>query len=245
MIEPGNRSLDRFDRRCFWRRGAAQHDDAKPERARRGNFAVSGIAAAVLRYDNVDRVRSQQGAIVGLAERPSRSNVGRVVQRQRRIHRIDAADQIMMLRRANERCKFVAAKRNKDAARFVADSDHRRGGIAYLGPAIACNGGPGRPAQRHERHAGLARGRYGIGRNDACIGMGRVDQRADALLDEIIGEARSAAKAADTNRYGMRHRRSRAAGERQRNLDAAALGETFAEQTTLRCAAENKDAVHV
>ena len=152
---------------------------------------------------------------------------------------------MMLRRRGGEGCEFVAAKRNKDPARFISDSDHRRGGIAHLDPVIACDGSPGRPAQRHERHAGLARGGYSIGRNDARIGMGRVDQGVDTLRDEIIGEPRGAAKATDANWYGMRHRRSRAAGERQRDIEAAALGEAFAQQTTLRCAAENEDASHV
>jgi hypothetical protein len=245
MIEPGNRSLDRFDRRRFWRCRPAQHDDANSERTRRGDLAIGCIAAAVLRYDNLDRVRGQQCAIVSLAERPSRGNVGHVGQRQRRIDRIDAADQIMMLRRTDEGCEFVAAERNKDAARFVSDSDHRRGGIAHLDPAITRDSSPGRSAQRHERYSGLARGAYGIDRNDARIGMGRVDQRVYTLLDEITGEPRGAAKTTDANRYGMRHRRSRATGKRQRDIEAAALGEALAQQAAFRCAAENKDAVHV
>ena len=55
----------------------------------------------------------------------------------------------------------------------------------------------------------------------------------------------TATKAADANRQGMGHRRSRASGERQRDIEAAALGEAFAQQAAFRRAAEDKDAVHV
>jgi len=244
MIEPRHRSLDRFDRGRFWRCGPAHYDHVKPERTRRGNFAVGGIAAAVLRNNHIDGVRGQQRAIVSLAERPARGNVGHVRQRQRRIDRIDAADQIMMLRRAGEGRDLVTAKRDKNAARFVTDSDHRRAGITHLDPVIALYGGPGRPAQRHERHSDLTRGRCGIGRNDAGIGMRRINQCVDVLLEEVIGKTASTAEPADANRYGLRHGRSRPSGERQRDVETAAFGEAFAEQAPFRCATEDEDTVH-
>ena len=81
-------------------------------------------------------------------------------------------------------------------------------------------------------------------RNDSRVGMRGVDQSVDALRDEIVGQARGAAKAADANRHGMRDRRSGAAGERQRHVEIAALGEAFAEQARFRGAAENEDAWH-
>ena len=72
--------------------------------------------------------------------------------------------------------------------------------------------------------------------------MRGIDQHIDTLCDEIIGEANRAAKAADANRYRVRYRRSRAAGERQRHVEVAALGETFAQHAGFRGAAENEDA---
>ena len=150
-----------------------------------------------------------------------------------------------MLRRAGERLQFVAAERDKDAAAFLPDGAHRRFGVVRLDPAIARDGGPRRPAQRHERHGGLARGGNRVFRNDRRIGMGGVDQGVDVLGDEIIGQARGAAKPADANRHGVWNRRGRAAGERQRHVETAALGEPFAQRARFRCAAENKDAGHV
>ena len=65
-------------------------------------------------------------------------------QRQRRLDRIDAADQIKVLRRVGERRKLVAAERNKDAARRLPERAH---GLAHSltsvhrSPATAIHGG--------------------------------------------------------------------------------------------------------
>ena len=74
--------------------------------------------------------------------------------------------------------------------------------------------------------------------------MGGIDQSVDAFRGEIIGEPRSAAKTADADRHGMRHRRGGAPGQRQRHVEIAALGKPFAEQPAFRGAAENEDAWH-
>ena len=150
-----------------------------------------------------------------------------------------------MLRRVGERREFIAAERNKDVAGLFADGAHGRAGAADFGPAIACDRNPRRPPQRDKRQTGFACRGDGIRRNHRRIGMRGIDQRVDALPAEIIGQARGTAETADANRHGMRHRRSRAAGERQRHVEAAALGEAFAEQASFRGAAENEDASHV
>ena len=63
-----------------------------------------------------------------------------------------------MLRRAGKRRELVAAERDEDAARCLADGAHRGAGIVHLDPAVAVDGAPRRSAQRHKRHVALARG---------------------------------------------------------------------------------------
>ncbi len=223
---------------------AAQQNDVDGERARRGDFAIGGVAAAVLGDDDVDRVLFHECAVVGFAERTACGDISYMGHWQRRIDRIDAADQIKVLWRVDERRELVAAERDKDAARLFANGAHCCGGVACLDPAIAGNGGPRRPPQRHERHAGAACGGRGVVRNDVRIRMGGVDQGVDSLRNEIVGEARCAAKTADADWHGVRNRRRGAAGERQRHVEIAAPGEAFAKEARFRGAAENEDAGH-
>ena len=131
----------------------------------------------------------------------------------------------MMLRRRDERRELVAAEREEHAARRLTDRSHRLARIDHFGPAIARNGHPGRPPQRHERHADLTRGGDGVCRHAAGVRMRRIDQSIDAL-------------AAPDDRRVPRHRQNRrrgpgqvamrasgAAGERKRDVEVAALGQ--------------------
>ena len=68
-----------------------------------------------------------------------------------------------MLRRAGERRELVAAERDEDAARRSSPMAPTAAPASLdLDPAIAGDGDPRRPAQRHERHAGFARGGGGV-----------------------------------------------------------------------------------
>ena len=49
---------------------------------------------------------------------------------------------------------------------------------------------------------------------------------------------------ADPDRYGVRNRRSRAAGERQCHIETVTPGQALAEPARFRGAAENEDAWH-
>ena len=71
--------------------------------------------------------------------------------------------------------------------------------------------------------------------------MGRVDQRVDALLQEIIREPLRAAEAAAPHRYWQRRGSGRPARERERYAKIAAAGEALSETPRLRGAAENED----
>ena len=74
--------------------------------------------------------------------------------------------------------------------------------------------------------------------------MGGVDQGIDALANEIFCETVGTAKAADADRHRLHSGRCRAAGERQRNVEAGTAGEASGQLPRFRCAAENEDACH-
>ena len=244
MIEPAERVVDSVYTRRIRSQRPARHDHLKAERARRGDLAISRGTATVLGYDDFDLVLCHQRVVIRLAERAARSDVGDMRKPQRRLHGIDAADQITMLRRACKRREFVAADGDEHIAAFVPDGINCRPDVADFDPSVARNCAPGRPPQNHKCHGGFARRRDGILRNNMCVGVRGVDQRVDTLRDEVIGQSPRAAKTADADRHGVGDRRGRAAGERQRHVKAGAPSEPFRQLPRFRRAAEDEDFCH-
>ena len=108
MIEPGNRVLHGFDRGNGGQRRPAQHDHVDSERSCRHDLAVGRIAAAVLGDDDIDLMFRHQFPVIGLREWSACREVGRIWHRQWRIDRINAADEIAVLRRLGE-CRDIPA----------------------------------------------------------------------------------------------------------------------------------------
>jgi len=242
MIEPRDCIIDGLDGGRFRLERASQHYDGDAECARGGDLAVAWRATAVLGYDGIDSMVEEQRAVIRFAERAPPSHIGRLRQRQRRIDRIDAADQIKVLRRLDERREFAAPQRNEDAARPTSQHVHGVIGIGRFFPAVAIHGGPRRPADRNEGNARFARGSAGVGRHDVRIRMRCIDHRIDPLFDEIIRKPGGAAEAAAADRHGLWSRRHGTAGERQHDLKVGALGQPLGQTARFGGAAEDEDA---
>ena len=153
MIEPGDRLFDRLDRGSIGRGRPAQHDNVDAERARRGDLAVGRGAAAVLGDDHIDAMLGQQRTIVGFAERAAAGDVADMRQRQRRIDRIDAADQIIVLRRiartAQSRCGRARERRGAAFDRAPAPPRGHRSPRSSGRPQLrSMAAGAARPAAR-------------------------------------------------------------------------------------------------
>ena len=245
MIEPRHCGLEAFDGRHLRQRRPAQQNDGNTERPCRRDLAVGRAAAAVLGDDHVDRVGDQQPPIVGLAERPATGDIERVRYRKRRINGLHAAHEIMMLRRSREDSNLALAKREKHVSRRFAERFHCRRGVGNFDPTVA---GQRRPWGAPQCEQGDARGRGGRGcvrGHDCGVGMRRIDEGVDALVDEISRKAFDPAEAADSHRRGLRGGRCGAPGERDRHGEIGASGETFRQVSGFRRAAENEDASHV
>jgi hypothetical protein len=65
MIEPAQRLVHGFNCRNLRQRRSAQHDHRKPEAARGRDLSVSGVAAAVLRHDDLDAMLFEQRTFTG------------------------------------------------------------------------------------------------------------------------------------------------------------------------------------
>jgi len=245
MIEPANRVLDSPGCRHLRRRRTAQQDDGETEPPRRRDLAVGRGTAAVLGDDHLDRVADKQSPIVRFAERPATGDIERVRYRKRRINGLDAAHEIMMLRRPREDSNLAFAEREKHMSRRVAQRLQRRRGIGDFDPSVAAQR---RPWSAPQCEQGNARGRGGGGRvrgDDFGVGVRRVDESVDALIDEISREALGPAEAADAHPRGLRGGRRGTPGERDRYGEIGTSGETFREPSRFRSAAEDEDASHV
>ena len=245
MIEPHRRVLDSLDGRNVGQRRAAQQDDREAEHARRCHLAVRRSAAAILGDNKVDRMGGQQCPIGGFGEWSTTGYVECVRHRERRIDRLDAAYEIMMLRRPREGCDFGLAEREEDTARLFADRLYRGCGIGNLNPTVAGARRPWRPAEREQRDARRCRRLGRVRRDDCGVRMRGIDEHVDAFGCEILAKALRATESADPYRHGMRGGCRGAAGERDRYRHIVAFGQTLRQAPRLRRAAENEDASHV
>ncbi len=244
MIDKVDHLIDALDTGDIWQQRPAHQDHRNAERTCRRDLAVGRVAAAVFGDHELYLMRTHQRDLIRFGEWPATGQINGMPQRQSRLDRIDAADQIKMLWRLGEGCQFVAAERSKDATRCWPEGLHRSAEIFHFRPAVAVARDPRRTAQGHKAHAAHPRGRGCVRRDAARIRMGGIDQNIDALALEISGKARGAAKAAAAHRHRLSQRRSRTTGERERYLKRRTFSQLCRQQARLAGAAKNKDARH-
>lgn len=240
MIDKRDRFRNRGDAWCLRQGRTAQQDYLGAEHTRRGDLSVSGCTTAVLRYHHFNTVSFEQRTIVFFGERPARFDVGRVRHGQRRIDRLDATHEIIVLWCVAERCNLLATKGEKDASWRRAERAHSFPCIADFSPAVASDWHPGRTSQSQKRDASHSRRPRSILRYCCRVGMGCVDEHVDMLGAEVLHKPLGAAEAADAYRYRHGQRRISASGERERKLKTA-VSEPLAEQSCFCRAAENED----
>ncbi len=189
MIEPGDRLLDRLDRRHLRQRRPAQHDRpagrarAPPRSCRRSRCR----RCSWRRRSRCDAASSSARSSAS-RERAAAGDIARVRHRERRLDRIDAADEIVVLRRAGEGASSLRPRRGTPGAARRRARCTRAGTSAtsvQRSPAAAIQGGR---RSASNRHAGRARGLGRIGARCGGVGMRGVDQRVDALRRQIVGE---------------------------------------------------------
>jgi len=242
MIEPRDHFVRGLDRRCIRRHGPAQHDHLDAERTRRADLAIARNSAAVLGNQHIYLVRAHQCSVTGFAERTAIGDITDTRQRQWRLDRIDAADQIKVPRRGSQRPELGAAERNKGAARSLAEQAHRVRDVRRLDPAVAGNCAPWRTAQGQQRHTSFARRRGGIPRNNVGIGMCCIDKRADPFVAQIVSKTGSAAEPAAANGHRLQRRRFGASGQRYNDIKICAPGQAFGQFARFGRTTEDKDA---
>ena len=244
MVNPGDRLGHGFNGGHCGRRRPRDHDHLEPEVAGGRDFAVGRRPAAVFGDHGIDAVRAEQGAVIGFAKWAAGAHVGRARDPQRRNHRIDAAHQVVVLRRPLKGCKVLAAERQEDTTRRAPRRRHGGIPIGNVEPTITVDRMPWRPLEREQRNR---RGSGGLGRmrrDPYRERMGGVEQCIDPLRAQIGRKPGSPAESTDAKRHRLCGRTSGAPGERDRHGKIGASRQAFAKLAGFTGAAENEEPWH-
>ena len=247
VIEPCNGVVDCLNARSSGSHlfRSTQHDYRKPQRPRGSDLAVSRGAAAILGDQYLDTVRRQQSAVVGLAKWATTEDVGRVRDRQRRFHGVDAADEIAVLWRLDKRRQFFASECDKHPSRSGSKNPHRCVDIVDFSPAVSGNRGPGRPFERQKPHAASGCGAHRIFRNHRRVGVRCINEHVESLRRQKRGKPLKTAETTNPHRRWLNSWPCRASGKRHHHLKSRADDKPFSQLPRLCRATENENAQHV
>ena len=242
MIDKGDGILDAGHCDDPGRPAPLDHDNREMPLARGGDLGIGRTAPRILRNDHIDQILFEQLSFVGYMKRRTRQNVLAMRYVQRRLHRIDAADEVDMLRGCGEAASVLPADREKHPPRRR--SEGRYGGLnaIHADPAVSTDSLPWQAAERKQRHTDAGGGLRRVFGNPAGEGMGRIDQHLDAFLSQIIDEAVDAAEAANPRGQRQWFRIAGPACERNRRDDVVAFCQLFGQPARLGRAAEDQDA---
>ncbi len=242
MIDEPHRILDRFGAVVVRDRRPLDKQDGQAERACGGDFCLRGRTTGILADDHIDPMGAQQGDLVFDGKGAAGEQVFDIGCIERRIDRIDAAHEIMMLRGRVESLGLLPADGQEDTARRFAQRRYRIGNRGNARPAVAGNLFPTQSLKPQQRDAGRVARRARIGGNPFGEGMRGVDQEIDRMRFKIGGKPLGAAETAGPRWHGLRRGIERAAGERQRNGEIVAFGKPAGQIARFRRAAQNEDA---
>jgi hypothetical protein len=241
MIEPHQRILHGLNRHHLRQLRPRRHNYRETQCARRRDLGVTGGAAAVLCHYDIDVMGTEQRTIVLFRERTPCSKVRCTWNCERRIDGVDAAYEIIVLRRPREGSQFLAAERQKDSTRRAPQGIHHRRHVRYLDPAVIGDGRPTRPAHRQQRHPSCLCCTGRIGGNDACVGMRPIDKHIDSFRPQIVGKSLNTAEPADPYRHWLTGWQGSPASERQGHDEIRPTGQALRQGSRLRRPAEDED----
>lgn len=241
MIEPNHRFVDRCHTPACQFGRPFEQQNRYTEHACRGNLAVGSGSATVLGDDDVDGMATQQRTFGLLAERSTPLNVVSMRYRKSRFDRIHAANEVAVLGGLGKAVDLLTPEREKRVKWLRPQSANRVGRALHLGPSVTRNLTPRRATQSKQGRVGLRGCADRMSGDRRSVGMGRIDQRADAVLAQIVRKTIDAAEAAPSHRYRLNQRCRRASGERQGRRDVVPVRELQGKLSCLRSATENQD----
>lgn len=242
MIGEPYRFLDGVGAMAVGRRCPLDEHDGQAENARGDDLAIGRLAAGILADDDVDAVHLQKLDLRFHGKRAAGKQVLDMRCGERRIDRVDAAHEIMVLRGGVEGPGLLPADRKENAARFIAQRRNGRIDRGDARPAVAAGLVPTEAFQSKERHASRAGGGTGIVGNLPGEGVRRVDHEIDGLFVEIGRKPVRAAEPAAAYRHGLRRGLERPAGKRERDGEIGPFGQPARKIARLGRATQYEDA---
>lgn len=242
MIDRRKRRFDGFDRCDDRRRRARHHHHLDAEQARRLDLRIGGGAAAVLGNDDIDMMPPQQSAFAFQREGAAIEDVVDIRKPKRPFGGVDAADEIVMLRRRFRMVSALPARRQEDMAGRLAECRDGRRDALHVPPAIARQALPFGAAQSDRSERG-GRGRDGgVFGNSFGERVRGVDQQPVAPGFQKVGQRHGTAETTNTDRNRLLGRFLGTSCQRQQNIAIITRRERFGEQARFARAAENQDA---
>ncbi len=227
-------------------RRAFDQDNGDFQRSCGGKLAISCWSTAVFGDDQIDFVVAQKRQFARFVKRASGENITDMGQGERWLDRVNAANDIMMLRGLQNRAKFLTAKRHKNALGCFSGLGNGLFNSGDLLPLIPLNRKPWCPAQSEKLKVGLA------DCGDSICGyvhrkrVGGINQNGNVLRDQIACEPFCTTKAASAHRHGLSCRVFGATGQRQGDVEVGARRQSFSQQAGFISAAKNeKSGAHV
>ena len=240
MADGGQGSIDVRDRLGVCPHRALDHQHPYSQTARRFNLRVCRRAAGVFGDDERDVIFTQQVDFVFQSEGPARRNIPGMRHRQRRLNRIDATDQIMVLRCGLEGQQFLTAKREESVGGRISHSSNSAFHIGHALPVIPGLSLPRRTLQSDKRNIGRFCGLNSVCRDAGRVRVGRVHQKIEPIFCDEVGQSSRAAKAAGAHRHRLLNRITGAAGHRQKQPVAGVFRQFSSQNTGIRRATENE-----
>ena len=237
--QPGEGSLHRLDSGALGRGRAGDEDNGQAQRAGGDEFAVR--AARILGHHHRNAIAFHEALLRRCIERAAPGEDAGARRQQPGLGRIDTADEVVVLRRQIlEGGEILPPDGQKHPARGGPEGARASGNIIHLTPIIARRGLPAGPLQDEARDGAGGGGKRRIGGNPLGEGVGRVNQRGDALIPQVGGEPVGATKAADTAGDGRQDRSAGAPGEREDGVEPILARNPPGEGRGFRRAAEDE-----
>lgn len=243
MIDHGKQFQDACRRRHCRQNRPADHHHLDTKRSCRGDLAVGRLATAVLGNDDVDTVLDQQTTLIRLVEGPASQQIVDMGNAERRLDRVDAAQEIVVLGSRFENTNVLAPKRQENTPSGATERNGSICSIVHFRPAVTLLPFPAGAAQSQDRHTGKPRGFGGIVGNARRIGMRRIDQKIGLYTLQVGCKAFGAAEAADPRRHLLGNRVFRAPCQRKGQVDVGSCRQPTGQLPGLYGSAQDENAV--
>lgn len=159
---------------------------------------------------------------------------------ERRVHRINTSDEVVMLRGITERAQLLASDREENASRGATQCAYGALRVRDINPEVPVHRLPRRSAQPQDRSAGLPGRQHSVGTDRVGIRVCSVYEKVDAVSLQIGRKSCNAPESTDSHRYSLRSRGGSATRQRNR-CGKCTPGKCRGELAGLRCSSQDQD----